>query len=120
VQTLLEAAGFFAGHGIQVERVMTDNGNCYRSHQFAQAMQAVRAKHKFTRPYRPQTNGKAERFIRTLVEEWAYARFYPSNEARLQALPDWVDFYNARRPHTGLQGKAPMGVAVNNVGGNFS
>jgi transposase InsO family protein len=119
-QFLLNAAGFFADHGIRLQRVMTDNGNCYRSNTFAQAMRAVGAKHKLTRPYRPQTNGKAERFIRTLVEEWAYARFYPSNEARLQALPDWVDFYNARRPHTGLQGKAPLGVAVNNVSGNFS
>ena len=119
-QFLLKAASFFAGHGIRVERIMTDNGNCYRSHQFAGAMRAVGAKHKFTRPYRPQTNGKAERFIRTLVEEWAYARFYPSNQARLQALSDWIDFYNARRPHTGLQGKAPLAVAVNNVRGNFN
>jgi len=117
---LLKAAGFFADHGIRLQRVMTDNGNCYRSRVFAEAMRAVGAKHKLTRPYRPQTNGKAERFIRTLVEEWAYARFYPSNETRLQALPDWVDFYNARRPHTGLQGKAPLAAAVNNVSGNFN
>lgn len=119
-QFLLEAAGFFAEQGIRVQRVMTDHGNCYMSHRFRDAMRAVGARHKLTRPYRPQTNGKAERFIRTLVDEWAYARLYPSNEDRLHALPSWVDFYNARRPHTGLRGKAPLSVVENNVRGNFS
>jgi transposase InsO family protein len=117
---LLDAAAFFADRGIRLERVMTDNGNCYRSRRFAEALQAVGARHKFTRPYRPQTNGKAERFIRTMVEEWAYARFYRTNDDRLKALPRWVAFYNARRPHTGLQGKSPLDVAVNNVRGNFN
>jgi len=117
---MLEAGRFFAEHGIQLQRVMTDRGSCYRSRRFAEALQTVGARHKLTRPYRPQTNGKAERFIRTLIDEWAYARLYPSNQDRLAALPSWVDFYNARRPHTGLQGKAPLSVVVNNVRGNFS
>lgn len=117
---LLDAGRFFAGHGIQVERVMTDRGNCYRSHRFAEALQTVGARHKLIRPYRPQTNGKAERFIRTLLEEWAYARLYAGNEERLLALPGWVDFYNVRRPHTALKGKAPLSALVNNVRGNFN
>jgi transposase InsO family protein len=117
---LLDAGAFFADHGIRLERVMTDRGSCYRSNRFAEAMEVVGARHKFTRPYRPQTNGKAERFIRTMVEEWAYARFYRSNEDRLKALPRWIAFYNARRPHTGLQGKSPLDVVANNVRGNFS
>jgi transposase InsO family protein len=117
---LLEAGLFFARHGIQVQRVMTDRGNCYRSRRFAEALHAVGARHKLTRPYRPQTNGKAERFIRTLIDEWAYARLYMSNQERLTALPAWVDFYNARRPHTGLRGNTPLSVIANNVRGNFS
>lgn len=117
---LLDAGRFYAAHGIQVERVMTDRGSCYRSNRFALALQTLGARHKLTRPYRPQTNGKAERFIRTLIEEWAYARLYPSNQDRLDALPAWVDFYNARRPHTGLEGRAPLTAVVNNVRGNFT
>ena len=117
---LLEAGLFFARHGIQVQRVMTDRGNCYRSRRFAEALHAVGARHKLTRPYRPQTNGKAERFIRTLIDEWAYARLYMSNQERLTALPAWVDFYNARRPHTGLRGNTPLSVIANNVRGNFT
>jgi transposase InsO family protein len=119
-QFLLDAGHFFMAHGIRIQRVMTDHGNCYMSRRFADAMRAVGARHKLTRPYRPQTNGKAERFIRTLVEEWAYARLFQSNDERLAALPPWVDFYNARRPHTGLKGRAPLSVVGNNVVGNFS
>lgn len=119
-QFLLEAGQFFMAHGVRIQRVMTDHGNCYISHRFAEAMRTIGARHKFTRPYRPQTNGKAERFIRTLVEEWAYARLFQSNEERLGALPTWVDFYNARRPHTGLQGRPPLSALGNNVLENFS
>lgn len=117
---LLDAAAFYANHGVRVERVMTDRGGCFRSRSFGDALRTVGAVHKMTRPYRPQTNGKAERFIRTLIEEWAYARLYRSNDERLQALPVWVDFYNSRRPHTGLQGRAPLSAVVNNVRRNFS
>jgi len=119
-QFLLDAGRFFTAHGIRVQRVMTDHGNCYMSRRFAEAMGSIGARHKLTRPYRPQTNGKAERFIRTLVEEWAYSRLLESNDERLGALPAWVDFYNSRRPHTGLQGKAPLSAIGNNVLENFS
>ncbi len=117
---LNDAGQFFASHGIELQRVMTDHGACYRSRRFATVLRELGARHKFTRPYRPQTNGKAERFIRPLLDEWAYARLYASNDERLQALAAWVDFYNARRPHTGLRGQAPLMVLVNNVRGNFS
>ncbi len=117
---LLEAASRFAERGIRIERVLTDRGNAYRSRAFASALAQIGAEHRWTRPYRPQTNGKAERFIKTLVEEWAYARFYRSNHARHRALPRWVDFYNHRRPHTALTGLAPAAVLVNKVDGNHN
>ena len=119
-QFLLDAAGFFAERGIRIERILTDRGGAYRSRLFATARHRVGAVHKFTRPYRPQTNGKAERFIKTLLEEWAYARLYSGNQERLDALPAWIDFYNYRRPHTALRGQPPASVAVNNVRGNHS
>ena len=106
---LLEAAGFYADHGVRIERVMTDRHNSYRlSRPFREAMQQIGATHKLTRGYRPQTNGKAERFIRTMLAEWAYVRLYRSNQERLRALPTWLDFYNSRRPHTALGGRPPM------------
>jgi transposase InsO family protein len=111
--TALEvAAAAFAADGISIERVMTDNGVAYRSKVYQAALGGRRQTR--TRPYRPQTNGKAERFIGTLLTEWAYARPYPSNTARLTALPGYLDFYNRSRPHTGLGGLSPMAV-VNNV-----
>ena len=73
-----------------------------------------------TRPYRPQTNGKAERFIRTMLDEWAYVRLYRSNQERLAALPRWLKSYNQRRPHTALDGSPPMTVLINKVAGNYS
>ena len=114
---LEHALAVFAADGIVVERVMTDNGLAYRSHAYRAAMGERR--HSRTRPYRPQTNGKAERFIGTLLREWAYARPYHSNAERLDALPDFVDFYNQRRPHTALGGLSPA-VVVNNVRGDHS
>jgi transposase InsO family protein len=105
---LLEAAGFFADRGIRIERVMTDRHHSFLlSRSFAQALVKIGARHVPTRRYRPQTNGKAERFIRTMLAEWAYARPYHSNQERLKALPRWLDFYNARRPHTALGGQPP-------------
>ena len=97
--------------------MLTDNGWAYRSAAY-QAVLGER-RHSRTRPYRPQTNGKAERFIGTLVREWAYARPYRSNAERLAALPAFVDFYNQRRPHRALGGLSPSAV-VNNVPGDHS
>jgi transposase InsO family protein len=106
------ALATFRADGIEIERVMTDNAWAYRGQAYRAALQGRRQTR--TRPYRPQTNGKAERFIGTLVREWAYARTYPTNTSRLAALPAFVDFYNHRRPHTALGGLSPMAV-VNNV-----
>jgi transposase InsO family protein len=106
------AIATFGADGIAVERVMTDNAWAYRGAAYRAALAGRRQTR--TRPYRPQTNGKAERFIGTLLAEWAYARPYTTNTARLAALPDFVDFYNRRRPHTALGGLSPMAV-VNNV-----
>lgn len=118
---LLAAAASFASQGVRIERVLTDRAFAYtNSRAFPEAIQALGARHMVTRPYRPQTNGKAERFIQTLLKEWAYARLYRSNEERLHALPGWLEFYNHRRPHTALGGFAPMEALVNNVHGNYS
>jgi transposase InsO family protein len=111
------ALSTFAAEGIEVERVLTDNGLAYRSNAYRDALDGRR--HSRTRPYRPQTNGKAERFIGTLLTEWAYGRLYASNDERLAALPAWVDFYNQRRPHTALGGLSPVAV-VNNVIGDHT
>lgn len=118
---LREAAAWFARQGVRIERVMTDNAKNYtRSRDFQAALVDLGARHKRTRAYRPQTNGKSERFNRTLLDEWAYARPYGSNNERLLALPDFVDRYNSHRPHTSLKGLTPMAVLVNNVSGNHS
>jgi transposase InsO family protein len=116
---LVEAAAWFARHGVRIERVMTDNAKNYTTGPvFAAAVRSIGAKHKLTRPWRPQTNGKAERFIQTMLMEWAYARPYPTNDARLNALPVWLDTYNHNRPHTSLDGLTPMQALVSNVNGN--
>lgn len=104
----------FAEAGIRIERILTDNGASYRSHTYRDTLVDLDIRHKRTRPFRPQTNGKAERFIRTLLDEWAYARPYRSNGERLHALRRYVDFYNRGRPHTALRGLVPR-AAVNNV-----
>jgi transposase InsO family protein len=105
---LRRAVAFYRCHGIRVERVMTDNGPGYRSTLHALACRALRIKHLRTRPYRPRTNGKAERFIRTLLAGWAYAAIYRSSAEREAALSGWLDFYNSRRPHGSLGHRAPL------------
>jgi transposase InsO family protein len=108
------AAARFAEVGIRIERILTDNGSAYRSHAYRDALSHHEIRHKQTRPYRPQTNGKAERFIQTLLNEWAYARPYRSNGDRLHALRRFVDFYNHGRPLTAIGGLVPQ-AAVKNV-----
>jgi transposase InsO family protein len=109
---------FFNDAGITVTAVMTDNGSCYRSHVFAQAL-GPNIRHVWTRPYRPQTNGKVERFNRTLATEWAYADTYLSDEARAATYQAWIHHYNHHRPHTGIGGQVPAS-RVHNVCGNYS
>jgi transposase InsO family protein len=114
------AAAEFAKVGVTIERVMTDNGWAYtHAAAYRTVLDRLGARHKRTRPWRPQTNGKAERFIQTLINEWAYARPYGSNVERSAALPTFVDFYNRTRPHTALGGRSPLDV-VNNVHGDHS
>ena len=114
-ETALTAVGFlrravahFAAFGVRVERLMTDNGSAYRATIHALACKALGIKHLRTRPYRPRTNGKAERFIRTLLGGWAYAAIYRNSDERRRALPGWLDFYNRRRPHRSLDRQAPL------------
>jgi transposase InsO family protein len=118
---LVEAAEFFADHGVRIQRVLTDNAKAYtESVLFAETAAGLGIRRKRTRPYRPQTNGKVERFNRTLLEEWAYARLYRSTDERRRAFARWLRFYNHRRPHTALDGLTPMAALVNNAGGNHS
>ena len=106
---LARAGAWFGALGIAVvERVMTDNGGCYRSHVFARAVQALGARHLRTRPYTPRTNGKAERVIQTLLREWAYVRPYRSSLARSLALRPYLTYYNTQRPHTALHFHPPL------------
>jgi transposase InsO family protein len=104
---LERALGWFAGQGVTVERVMTDNGSAYRSHAFRGAVAAAGVNHKRTRPYTPRTNGKAERFIQTSLREWVYARPYAGSQERTLALMPWLDHYNTERPHTALAHRPP-------------
>jgi transposase InsO family protein len=115
---LLDAAVWFAGHGVRIERVLTDNAWAYTSPTYETAVASLDARHKRTRPYRPQTNGKAERFIKTLLAEWAYGRLYRTNDERIEALAPWVTSYNVERTHTALGGITPMAALVNNLHGN--
>ncbi len=119
VRFVSDAIGFFADHGVRVERVMTDNAMTYTHSQGLAELFAERdIRHVRIRPRRPQTNGKAERFIGTLQREWAYRRLFRSNVERLASLPRWLDAYNRLRPHAGLKGQVPMSVLVNKVDGN--
>ncbi len=122
ISFLRRAVAFYRAHGITVERLMTDNGSAYRSSVHAIACRAMKIKHIRTRPYRPRTNGKAERFIRTMLGGWAYGAIYRSSAERTAALSGWLEFYNWRRPHGSL-GKRPPGARLtelNNVVGSYT
>jgi transposase InsO family protein len=119
VAFLRRALRFFASHGICVRRVMTDNGSAYVSKAHAIACRELGLKHLRTQPYRPRTNGKAERFIQTMLREWAYGRLYGTSAERIGVLPLWLDRYNWRRPHGSL-GHRPPGSRLTNVAGNYT
>ena len=114
---LMRALEFYASYGVQVERVMTDNGSAYRSTIHSLACKVLGLKHIRTRPYTPKTNGKAERFIRTLTGGWAYGAIYSSSTQREQALNGWLIFYNFERPHRSL-GRKPPGSRLDRRKGN--
>ena len=119
---LQRAVAFYRSHGIHVAAVMSDNGACYRSTIHAFACRTLRIRHLFTRPYRPRTNGKAERFIRTLLAGWAYGAIYGSSRERTAALDGWLWTYNHRRPHGALSHKPPIARLneLNNLPGSYS
>jgi transposase InsO family protein len=120
---LRRAVAHFAAYGVRVERVMTDNGSAYIATIHALACRALGIKHLRTRPYRPRTNGKAERFIRTMLGGWAYGAIYGTSHERRAALPGWIDFYNRRRPHGSLSHQAPitrLAALMNNQLGSYN
>jgi transposase InsO family protein len=116
---LRRALAFYRRHGIRVQRVMTDNGSAYRSAAHALACRALKVRHLRTRPYRPRTNGKAERFIRTLLASWAYGAIYRDSDQRTAALSVWLDHYNYRRPHGALSHQPPASRLRQMTGNNL-
>jgi transposase InsO family protein len=108
VAFLRAAVAYYESLGVEVARVMTDNGACYRAHAFRDACTDLGLRHIRTRPYTPKTNGKAERFIQTALREWAYAQAYPTSDHRAAQLPVWVHRYNWHRPHGSLQSQTPI------------
>jgi transposase InsO family protein len=119
VEVLHNAVSWFAERGVTVERVLSDNGSCYKSHAWRDACAELGIAHKRTRPYRPQTNGKIERFHRTLADGWAYARHYDSEHARRNTLPNWLHFYNHHRAHSAIGGLPPVS-RLNNLPGHHN
>ena len=118
VAFLHAALAWYQRFGITVERVMTDNGSCYRSFAWRDTCKRLGLKHIRTKPYTPKTNGKAERFIQSSLREWAYARAYQNSEQRAAELPHWLHHYNWHRPHAGIKGLQPIsrsGLDVNNL-----
>ena len=113
IGVLQHAVAWFANHGVTVERVLSDNGPAYRSHDWHTTCTSLGIKPKRTRPYRPQTNGKIERFHRTLADGWAYARYYQSENQRRTALPGWLHFYNHHRAHSAIGNKPPTSRLTN-------
>ncbi len=124
VGVLRRAIAHYTAHGIRVERVMTDNGSAYVSTLHALACKTLGIRHLRTRPYRPRTNGKAERFIRTMLGGWAYGAINGSSEERRKALPAWLDYYNHRRPHGSLSHQPPQqrleALRRNNLAGSYN
>ena len=115
---LKAAVAWYHSLGVTIERVMTDNGSCYRSKAFAKTCKQLQLRHIRTRPYTPKTNGKAERFIQTALREWAYARAYQNSDQRAEDLPRWLHRYNWHRPHGGLNAKTPisrLGLSEDNL-----
>lgn len=108
VQFLRDAVAYYARLGVTVRRLLTDNGSAFRSRDFAAACKELEVRHRFTRPYRPQTNGKAERFIQSALREWAYGFTYQHSSERAKALDRWNHHYNWHRPHQGIGGAVPM------------
>jgi transposase InsO family protein len=119
IGVLQRAVAWFADHGVTVERVLSDNGSAYKSYAWRDACNELRITPKRTRPYRPQTNGKIERFHRTLADGWAYARLYQSTEQRDIALPGWLHFYNHHRAHSAIGGQPPV-TRLTNLPGHHS
>jgi transposase InsO family protein len=119
VAFLRRAVAWFGERGVRVQAVMSDNGSCYIAHDYAAALRQLGLKHQRTRPYRPRTNGKAERLIQTLLNEWAYARIYGSSNERTAALGPYLDRYNYRRPHGSL-GHQPPASRLNNLVRNYT
>ena len=119
VAVFRRAVAWFNARGVTVERVLSDNGSCYQSKRWKQACADLGVKVKKTRPYRPQTNGKIERFHRTLADRWAFRRFYPSETARRAALPGWLHEYNHHRRHSAI-GKVPPITRLTNVPGLYT
>ncbi len=120
IGVLQRAVSWFADRGVTVERVLSDNGSAYRSHAWRHACNDLGIRPKFTRPRRPQTNGKIERFHRTLADGWAYSRHYRSESARRAALPAWLHFYNHHRPHTAIGKVAPIARISSNLPGHYT
>jgi transposase InsO family protein len=115
---LRAAIAYYASLGIKVERVMTDNGSCYKSFAFRRLCKRLGLRHIRTKPYTPKTNGKAERFIQTSLREWAYAQAYPNSRQRKAELPAWLHRYNWHRPHAGIDDRTPisrLGLAEDNL-----
>ena len=115
---LRAAVAYYASLGVKIQRVMSDNGACYKSFAFRRACKQLGLRHIRTRPYTPRTNGKAERFIQTSLREWAYARAYQSSNQRRSFLPDWLHSYNWHRPHAGIDDKVPisrLGLSEDNL-----
>lgn len=108
VNALERSVAYFKSLGVTIVRVMTDNGSCYRSRAFARACKSLGIKHIYTKPYTPQTNGKAERFVQTMMREWAYATQFETSEQRKADLPHWLHRYNCHRPHASLGKQTPI------------
>jgi transposase InsO family protein len=119
IEFLRRANAWFAERGVQVKAVMSDNGSAYVAHTYGTALAELGLRHLRIRPYRPRTNGKAERFIQTLLNEWAYERIYQSSTERASTLPLFLERYNFRRPHGSL-GHQPPASRLTNLVGNYS